>query len=567
MSRVLLALFAIILVCPLCFAGVGSIIPIDDIFYDQIDALAQVNGLATPNTGRPWTVSQAQLELGRIVSHGVKGVLVDHLQGRLDELKEDSFEVGFTVAPEFYVHTNGDEFDSESDWVHGFADRQRFAVIDLNASIKGFSTYCELTYGWGKTTWEDTPYAMTLEDYATQETGSWTGLGADIPVSEGSDVYIVTKSWLYSKTFAFNFPDMDKIEIETPRRTYVSYATDHFSISFSRDRLSWGSSDIGNFIFSESTERQNYISMKAFAERYGFDYVIFIPEAYYGKEANSDLTLSRLFLAHRFYARPFDRLWIAASENAMYSYEDFDLSTLNPSFILHQNTRSKELNALAHLEIQYVPFNGFQIWTQFALDQATAPTENDSQDPAWGLSGGLGYVLPMGDGGIMDVSLECAYTTPALYRRNNVDFIIWTRYSTNHGPEGSGIDYRHYPFFQYLGFPYGGDCIATMGKVDYLALDGMRITLSGQFVVQGGFGMFESHNSSADNSKEPNLRLSTPSDGGIKSGYVDLAFSLPTSLALRNLQVDLELRSSIAVAFKQSCAPDFQISLGISSTI
>ena len=55
MRRVLLAFFAIILVCPLCFAGVGSIIPIDDIFYDQIDALAQINGLATPNTGRPWT--------------------------------------------------------------------------------------------------------------------------------------------------------------------------------------------------------------------------------------------------------------------------------------------------------------------------------------------------------------------------------------------------------------------------------------------------------------------------------------------------------------------------------
>ena len=302
----------------------------------------------------------------------------------------------------------------------------------------------------------------------------------------------------------------------------------------------------------------NYATLKIFGQKFSFDYTLMLPAQSYSNAQSSEhpATFRRIFAAHMISVRILDNLSVSASENVMYRFDYPDAEILNPASIYHNNTNSLLLNAIANVEAQYVPVPGISIFAQYCLDQATAPTEADTQDAAWGLSGGLSWAK-VTEKGVFSVSAEALYATPALYRRNHVDFIIWTNNSTNR-------PYVRYPVFTYLGFRYGGDAVAARADFSYDAYSGLGVNASAQVVVHGDFDMLVSHNSMNDNSREPDRRLRTPSDPAYTFYIINAGAEY--RMTLWNMPVrafaDIAWLSGVR-GWNGDAGNDLQISLGI----
>ena len=558
-------LATVVLIILLCIFSVaataasGKVFPIGDEIYSLFDSLFVSAGYVQPSTSRPWTAAEARNEFAKLDC----GSLDENQRALYDRLaemialpeKDESIRVGVEFSPEAYFHTNQD-YCIDQMWAYSFNERKPFATLSLDASLGSFYTYCELGYGWGRTTNKDE--SMSLEDIAIAENGEWHGIGAIVPVEDGGTL-VVTGSDVYSRSFLFNFPAITQIEIDVPRRTDITFAWAHASVGIYKDRKQWGSSRIGNFIFDSHVSAYNYATLKVFGQSFAFDYTLMIPAQTYSNSqgAEKPATFRRVFAAHRLDWYALRNLSFSMSENIMYRFDVPDLDILNPAGIYHNQTNSILINAIAHLEAQYVPFPGLRVFFQYCLDQATAPTEADDQDPAMGYIGGISFSRVM-EKGILNIAFEGAYTDSALYRRNNVDFIIWTNNSTNR-------PYTRYPIFTYIGFRYGGDTVALRLDADYATLSGIGLYANASLVRHGAFGMFDSHNSDKDNSKMPNLRLRAPSgevstsvilEGGVT--YETSVFGFPVKAF-----VDVAWLSNVS-GYVSGSGNDLQISVGVS---
>ena len=551
---VLLCLFSV-----MASAADGKVFPIGHEVYRLFDSLFIASGYVQPATSRPWTAAEARNELSRI-DVSVLDENQKALYSRIEQMiappeKDESVRVGVEFSPEAYIHTN-EAYATDDMWTYSFTERKPFATLSLDASLGSFYTYCELGYGWGRTTNKDE--AMTLQAIAEAENKDWIGLGAIVPISDGG-TQIVTKSDVYSGTFRFNFPAITQIEIDVPRRTNIVFAWAHASVGIYKDRKEWGSSGIGNFIFDSHVSAYNYTTLKIFGQKFAFDYTLMIPAQTYSNSqgAEKPAEFRRVFAAHRLDWYALKNLSFAMSENIMYRFDTPDLDILNPAGIYHNQTNSILINAIAHLEAQYVPFPGFRLFFQYSLDQATAPTESDVQDSAMGYSGGMSF-SHVGEKGILNLSLEGAYTDSAFYRRNHVDFIIWTNNSTN-------APYTRYPIFTYIGFRYGGDTAALRFDADYAAHSGIGLYGNASVIWQGSFGMLDSHNKDNDNSKEPNRRLKSP------SGDVNVSVVLEGGVTYETALFGFPLKAFLDVAwlsgvkgYTGTAGNDLQISVGFS---
>lgn len=259
---------------------------------------------------------------------------------------------------------------------------------------------------------------------------SFIGVGAIVD-KDDDKASVVTSSYLYSKPFLFSFPHIDKLNIETPTRNYIATGGRGWFLSLSKDKLQWNNSHIGSFIFDSHLEYQEYLMLKLFGDKLSLEYVM---EFFDTDTSNSVVSkgsgIYRIFSAHAISYRPLPSLLITASENIMYVSDSVDIHYLNPSTIYHNLNNSELLNAIAHLAFSFSPMKGINTYGQFVLDQATAPTEKNSQAAAWGISLGVEGVFKAGKGTI-EYNAEGAYTTPELYRRQKADLLLSQRYSTN----------------------------------------------------------------------------------------------------------------------------------------
>ena len=557
LSVVLIALLCLVSVA--ASAADGKVFPIRHEIYGLFDSLFVSAGYVQPATSRPWTAAEARNELARIDVSKLdenQRALYDRIgQMVAPRETEESIHVGVELSPEIYIHTN-EAYATDDMWAYSFTERKPFATLYLDASLGSFYTYCEMGYGWGRTTNKDE--AMTLQAIAEAENKEWIGLGAIVPIADGG-TQVVTKSDVYSRAFRFNFPAITQIEIDVPRRTNIVFAWAHASVGIYKDRKEWGSSRIGNFIFDSHVSAYNYTTLKVFGQKFAFDYTLMIPSQTYSNSQGEEkpAEFRRVFAAHRLDWYALNNLSFAMSENIMYRFDTPDLDILNPAGIYHNQTNSILINAIAHLEAQYVPVPGLRLFFQYSLDQATAPTEADTQDSAMGYSGGLSFSR-VGEKGVLNLSLEGAYTDSAFYRRNHVDFIIWTNNSTNR-------PYTRYPIFTYIGFRYGGDTAAIRFDADYAGYSGIGLYGNASVIWQGSFVMLDSHNRDNDNSREPNRRLKSP------SGDVNVSVVLEGGVIYETDLFGFPMKAFLDVAwlsgvkgYSGPAGNDLQISVGFS---
>ncbi|MCF0262416.1 MAG: hypothetical protein HUK23_05860, partial [Sphaerochaetaceae bacterium] len=204
---------------------------------------------------------------------------------------------------------------------------------------------------------------------------------------------------------------------------------------------------------------------------------------------------SLIYMIHTLEFRTKQKLSFTISENVMYrSQIGAELKFMNPSFIYHNLNNRDMFNAIAYAEVNYVPTKGLEFYGQFTLDQATAPNEDDSQDPAFGYMIGSSYSFEIPKA-IVSCAFEFSYTSPLLYRRDLVDFIEVQRYF-HHNREINGYTYSSYSLlFNYIGFPFGGDSIMVNWNTNINVLGIGKAYFKASFLEKGSFNIFESHNS------------------------------------------------------------------------
>jgi hypothetical protein len=433
-----------------------QVIPLSSSLYANMDDLYLVLGIGTPSDARPWTKGEARAILDVVDDRNLSGVtrtLYDSLERTLSEELRWTFPDGFSagvnvdLSGEFYTHTNTDVsqgFTSYEDWGYSFVDRKPLARLRLDMAVSDFFyTYCDLQYGYGIATYGDV--LQTLGERGYTQVGSLT---EDLTLTIVDGTSVLSQ---YSDAFSSNFigPSRD-FDFQWPKRAIVSIGGNQWNITVGRDKINWGNSHIGNFIFDDHVDFQEYARFTVYSEYFKYEAVNLFLDTSYSSE-----DFFRMMMSHRLEFRPLHKFTLAVSEDLMYQDEVLDLRFLNPAFIYHNLNERSKFNAIAHLEVSYTALKGLNLYGQFTLDQAIAPNEDDDESTAWGVLAGIEYATVI-EKGIYATALEGAMTLPCLYRRDGIDFIMSRRYA---GLESDGPSHWYTQKFDYIGFPYGGDAL------------------------------------------------------------------------------------------------------------
>ena len=506
------------------------IYPLDSSIYDDMDALYSLCGLARPSTNRPWSDSQARLILSKVDRSSLSGValgLYDSISAELDKGLRwkvgDDFQLdtGIIFGLEMYAHSNTEDFTTEDDWERSYQERKSLMRLHFDFTAGDFFyTTSDIHYKWSRADYNDN-YGNYLADYGAGTNGYVASYKLD------GTSYYVKKSYAFSQGFFTNFfTNTMNFSFIWPKRAIVSLGGDRWNLSFNRDVLSLGNARFGNLLV-DSHHFSDYARLTVFGNSFNYDWILMYLNTEVSDNEQSATTEGRIFMIHTLQFRVLDKVSMTISENVMYKYSTFDMLFLNPGFIYHNLNNRSMFNAIAYAELNWTVIPGLEVYAQYAMDQARAPHEGDSQSDSSGIIAGAQYTAALGNG-VLTTYAEFAQTTPLLYRRDIVDFVRVNRYWSHSALDGS-FGGGHVPFYDYIGFPYGGDCRMLEVRSAYRDLRRWEVSGFARLYDRGYMNIFVSHNNADDNEGDANYAGKTPSGETIS----------------RNLTIGLEFRADL----------------------
>ena len=521
----LLQILFIISVSAVHAGGSGSvnamIYPLDSPLYSDMDALYAMSGLVRPSDNRPWSDAEARSILDRVERSSLSGTaaaLYDRILATLDEglrLKVGSdfqMDAGIEFGLEMYAHTNTEDFVTEDDWVLGYQDRRSLMRVHFDFTAWDyFYTTSDIHYKWSRADYNDT-FGNRIDDGQTSK----DGYIASYPID--STAYYVKKSYAFSQPFFTSFfTNTMNFSFIWPKRAVFSLGGQTWNLSVSRDRLSLGNARFANLLVDDH-HFSDYARLSVFGNRFKYDWVLVFLNTIVTDNEQTAAQEGRIFMIHTLQFRILDRISLTVSENVMYKYNVMEGLYLNPSFIFHNLNNRSMFNALAYLEVNWAAARGLEVYAQYAMDQARAPHEGDSQSDSSGFVAGVQYTCALGNGYLASYA-EFTYTTPLLYRRDIVDFVRVNRYWSHSATDGS-FGGGHVPFFDYIGFPYGGDCMLLEMRSTYTSLDNWSAGVYVRAMDHGVMNVYMSHNTDGYNEGDANYHGSTPSGDVISRSLV-----------------------------------------------
>jgi hypothetical protein len=451
-------------------------IPLTSSLYDDVDALYLLKGLPAASRSRPWTVEEAGMIVDRLPPSltGPESQLLGRILSVLHENPTwdidgvTSLSLHLDANLEGYFHTNTTDYTSYLDWKYSYTERQpllraRLDVGDENAWYLAM----EAQYGYGLTARQSLdPQSSAFHKivdgdvvgtYNTKDFPDF--FGTITPSSPG------TKISLYTHMFQTNvILSPNDWEYTWPKRAVFSFGGTHWNVNVSRDRLSWGNSHIGNFLYDDHLDFLDYLRFATYSPNFKFEgvYAFFTPypnqSSDSSDETNGIETGIRMLLSHRIEFAWWNKVKFAASEGLMYYNKNGSLnaSYFNPALVLHNLSDRNLFNSILVVEVDYAFVPKWNLHVEFCMDQAKSYNEegNNDEPAAGGLSIGVSYATVHGDW-IYSSDMELVATLPALYRRDGVDFVIAQRHIRLVTTEKA-----FYYVYDYLGFPYGGDALA-----------------------------------------------------------------------------------------------------------
>ena len=483
-----------------------EMIPLSSAVYGDMDTLYLFQGIGSPSNSRPWSKTEADLILSRIERDRLPAVVRSMYDSVAAEINpglqfpfDDAFRFGVdaVVNIETYYHNN-EEFDLESDWIQGFEQRKPLFKLALDFTLLDFLyIYCDIQYGRNLVNHLD-----ELSSFPAIGVGAVIGPRDEALSQSQEDIekdilergWYVTHSELFSQRFLTNvFEHAYDFDFQWPKRAVAAVGGPHWNFSIARDKIEWGNGHSGNFVIDDHVDYHEYARFTAFSKRFKFEWLNVFFETNPSPEEAPD-TKFKVLMAHRLEYRLLDWITIAVSENVMYQNTVFDFRYVNPAFVYHNFNNRSMLNAIAHVELDFAFTEGLNVYAQYVMDQARAPYEAAVQADAMGFLAGAEYAVALGPG-ILQTSLEHVLTSPALYRRDGIDFLMFRKYFNHSATERIGyvVD------LDFIGYPYGGDAQVLQWDVSYRIVDLGTIALRVFGMRHGGMDMFEPHNSAGDN--------------------------------------------------------------------
>lgn len=560
--------------------------------YQDADDLYALIGIGRPSTNRPWTVGELDLIISRaegLCDSSLEKELLQRLKAEAElQARWTADDFGFTAAldlnAELYAHSNTEDFVVDTDWVHGFEDRKPLARARLELTLYDFFySYCDLQYGFSRGNSDDR--YVYLDDSGLLKAPD-PGYVGSYPIDSSSHMLIWSRQ--YSSAFATSFLEASRqFDFDWPKRAIISLGSDRWSLSFNRDRINLGGSAIASMLLDDHRDYTDFLRFNVFSDHFKYEMItVFLNTLTSSYEEMESQT--RLLLIHLLEFRPLENLTFTISENVSARFDGpMNLSCFNPAFIYHNLNNRSMFNAIAWLDASWMPIAGLEIKGQFVLDQATAPNESSSQKSAIGFSAGATYTAGI-TGMIAKADLELAITNPLLYRRDQVDFLYIRRsfhldvyqmapegYTGTHSSGGT-IHFGSYAsYFDYIGFPYGGDAQTLQAAFSLRSPGSWAAMATAFFMRHGQVTMFSSHSQSGSNAELPNLSGSTPTGDAIA---MTLALSLEGAYSLEALRwpalqahmmLDYIRRWDVEKATGNSSQvqEDLQLTLGLSVSI
>jgi len=450
-----IAMFAcIVMFCPELFADGQRIVSIDNQVIDLIRHLYNEQQLAPPSLSGPWSVNELRAMLTRLDTNRLSPyskITFERVQAELQRethsnsrSKTSSFSV--TAAFESYVHSDPDNFNTESDWDWDHQKRSPMLLLEADLAI-------------ARHFYLSTNLAMKNNRFALDPAQ------AGAPPSE---------SPVFAPIWSTNVLKLGDQDFDTPDRAFIAAGGAGFSFQFGRDRISWGPGTSGNLILGSQHKYQEFFRFTWYGERFKFTSatLFFDPYEWTARDrlpyvpARAGEATVRMFLAHRFEFRPVSWLSWEVSENVMYEDTTFNFKYLNPAFIFHNLSNRGLFNAIADMTVQAALTPGVTAYGTIAIDQIRAPGEGSDQPNAMGYLFGLNIHKPLRSGA-WDITLEAVLTEPYLYMRDGIEHKVMTRERDQ--------DYGYVPHYEYLGYRHGGDAVVGLFDCSYTSLSGYSI--------------------------------------------------------------------------------------------
>ena len=494
---------------------------LDSPIYADMDALYSLCGLVSPSSNRPWSDAEARMILDRIDGSSLSGVarkLYDEILSILDKGLRWKFgsdfqmDTGIEFGLEMYAHSNSEDFTTEDDWERGYQERKSLMRAHFEFTAWDyFYTTSDIHYKWSRADYND-----SFGNYIADGLVSDDGYVASYKVDETS--HYVKESYAFSEPFFTSFfLNTMNFSFIWPKQAIFSLGGKTWNLSISRDRLSLGNARFGNLLV-DNHHFSDYARLSIFSNYFKYDWVLMFLNTTVSDNEQHASEEGRIFMIHTLQFRILDRISLTISENVMYKYKTFELLFFNPAFIYHNLNNRSMFNALAYAEVNALIFPGLEVYGQFALDQARAPHEGESQSDSSGFVAGVQYTVAAGNG-VLTSYAEFAYTTPLLYRRDIVDFVRVNRY-WSHGALDHTFGGGHVPFFDYIGFPYGGDCMMLELRSTYKSLDHWSVSLFARGMDHGAMNIYMSHNVDGKNEGDANYSGETPSGDIIRRSVI-----------------------------------------------
>jgi hypothetical protein len=524
---------ALILVCGVSARVDGRIIISTSPIYDYMDTLYSLSSMSQPATNRPWSEAEARQILSKLdrSSLGQFGQsLYDEALGIIDEgskwqINDDfglSADADFTY--ELYAHSNGDDFNLETDWIRSYSDRKPLIhfSFDFSASDFFYTTF-DASYQMGRAAHRD-----SFEGYLGSPLASSDGYVGSYKLTSSS--HFVSNSYFFSSPLMSNFfTDTYDFSFIWPKRAIFSFGGKNWNFSLSRDKLKIGDAYLGNLLVDDVTDYNDFSRLSIFVDDFRYDWILMFFNTWTssGENKADDINGNRMMMIHTLEFRLWDRATLKVSENVMYRYDTLDLQFMNPAFIYHNLNNRSMFNAIAYIEANVAVFKGFQLYGQYVMDQARALHEGTEQSDSSGFVAGAQYTSELGKG-YLESNAEFVYTTPLLYRRDKLDFIKVSRYY--HLDEFDTSSYEgHIPFFEFIGFQFGGDTIALKIGADYTRPSVFGTSLYVLLMEHGQMNLYKSHSQSLSNEGEADYNGKTPS-GDVITRAIAASFSFDASL-------------------------------------
>jgi len=461
------SLVVLLFVCTLLSAGnLQKVVGLSDSVYDKMDELYVSSGLALPSTTRPWNMDEVQFLLSRIDAGFLDSgnrLLYDSIASLIDD-DPFCFIMTVSLSPEFYLHTNASSFSSSDDWYINYEKRAPFASMKFDFSLT------DHFYG-----------LLQFPEYRVNKTesdGSQPGF---------SNVFASNFNWLHNKK--------STLTTDFPVRGFGAFGGKGWFAQIGREQLSWGPSESGNFLIDSHLLYHNMFRLSAYGKvmKYTFLTSFFSSPA----EIKADdglLGPIKMFMAHRFEWRIWDKVGIALTEGVMYQPQNnvLDLRILNPFGFYHNYYIINEANSIAQLELDYTPFSHWNFYGSWAVDEIRFLWTEKADSPTVHPDG-MGFLLGTKcaypeSHGVWKGSFEWTYTTPYFYLRSvdpdknqtgdydNLNYVVASRRWVN-----GKLVYDQ----NYMGSPYGGDAIVFQLVGEYASHASWEAEARLLYVVHG----------------------------------------------------------------------------------